>query len=392
MNTRDTRKLTLLSALSLAGLGVSASLTQHYYEVRNGTAGFKSFCNIADTMNCDVIAASSYAELFAGIPLSSFAAGWFVALFILSLMARIEESRRETLRAALAISGIGCVFSLVYLVIMAGVLKTYCLLCLVLDGINFAALATVISLKPESLKTHPVDTARWRSISTAVVASLLITVVALKGMDKLSIKSSLVDEAVQEVMNTPVLPIQTGEEFPSFGSKNAPITIVEFADFQCGHCRQGALILHSILNRYTGKVRLVFKNFPMDPACNREVQHAGHPVACEAARAAHCGHQQGKFEPVYEELFEHQETLSPGKPLELAKAKGLDEAKLQACMNSADTAGSVVRDLEEGKRLGVRATPTFFVNGRKIEGAYPVPVWIKIIDQLLAQQPAGTGT
>jgi uncharacterized membrane protein len=152
--TRSTpRRLLVLAALALAGVGVSIYLTQHYYEVRSGSAGFRSFCNMGEKMNCDAVAASTYADLLPGMPLSSFAAGWFLAMFVLALVARNAFWRRETLRLAFAMSAGGALISVAYLAIMAGVLHTFCLFCLVTDGLTLAAFALVLSLRPEGLRT-----------------------------------------------------------------------------------------------------------------------------------------------------------------------------------------------------------------------------------------------
>src|SRR5437016_3256397 len=130
------RRLNLLTVFSLVGVILSVVLTQHYYQVRTGSAGFKSFCNIAQTMNCDVIAASPYSELVAGIPLSSFATGWFLALFAIALFARNSFWRREGLRAALGLTLFSTLMSVGYFLVMAGILKTYCLYCLGVDLIS----------------------------------------------------------------------------------------------------------------------------------------------------------------------------------------------------------------------------------------------------------------
>jgi protein-disulfide isomerase len=107
-----------------------------------------------------------------------------------------------------------------------------------------------------------------------------------------------------------------------------------------------------------------------------------HTVACEAARVAYCANQQGKFKEVYEDIFESQNDLKPGMPAEIAKKAGLDEAKLNACVQSADTQMAIQSDIAEADRLQVQSTPTLFVNGHKVEGGLPIPVWDKLIDAM----------
>jgi protein-disulfide isomerase len=131
-------------------------------------------------------------------------------------------------------------------------------------------------------------------------------------------------------------------------------------------------------------VRVIFRNFPLDMSCNTHVQNPMHEFSCEAARTAYCAQQQGKFQPLYEQLFEKQESLAKGKPLEFAKELGLDTAAIQTCSAAPQTNTAIQTDIEEGFRLGITSTPTFFINGRKIEGIQPLDAWTKIIDQLLA--------
>jgi protein-disulfide isomerase len=377
------RRLLALAALALAGAGLSISLTEHFYQLRSGTAAFKSFCNVGSTANCDVVAASPYAELFAGLPLSSFAAGWFLALFVVALIARNAFWRRDSLRVALLVTGLGSLFSLGYLWVMLGMIKTLCLMCLGVDAINFIALGIVLSLKPEGTSQHKPDTSKWKTLLGVTAASLLVSVVVLRGLDSMAAPAATIDEMVASVMSTAPVSVNGGPEFPSLGPANAPITVVEFSDFQCPHCRIGAFTLHSVMQRYPTQVRVVLRNYPLDSGCNRKMDRAMHPYACEAARTTICANKQGKFPEVYETLFEHQTSFAPGKIAELAKDAGADTEKLAACVPSYETTTAVARDVEEGIQLNVQSTPTFFVNGHRMEGAYPPPVWHKIIDSLL---------
>jgi protein-disulfide isomerase/uncharacterized membrane protein len=382
LSPRVPRRLTALAALALVGFGLSVYLTQHFHDVRGGASGFRSFCNMGENMNCDVVAASRYAEVFLGIPLSDVAAGWYLALFIVALLGRDPFWRRDSLRAALVLTGVAFVTSAVYLAVMLGVLRTFCLFCLGVDAVNALALVLVLSLKPEGLREHKPDPEKVKVLAGVTGGGLLTGVVLLGLIYAGPVDSKILREAAQEVLATPLMPVGSGPELPSLGDPKAPVTIVEFSDFQCPHCRNGAMILNTVLNRYPGKVRVVLRNHPFDPACNRKMERGGHAGSCEAARAAWCAHQQGRFAALYEALFENQSSLAPGVPAKLAKDAGLDADKLQGCMASPEAAAAVARDLEEGERLGVKATPTFFINGHRVEGAYPVPVWNQLVDEL----------
>lgn len=384
-NPKSPIRFYLLMALSLIGIGFSVYLSQHFYEVRTGTGGFKSFCNISSKMNCDAVAASSYSELFLGIPLSAFGTGWLLAIFAVCMMGMATAWRRVAARALIAMTGFGVLTSLYYFYIMFGVLGTYCLFCLLLDGINFALFGVALTLLPDAKEPGPTsaeEMSGWKTIIGTALATLFVAVIATKGMDQTNFKSSDVEMMAQQTLSQPQLPVNINDNNPTLGLKTAPITIVEFSDFQCPHCRLAAMQLNTILNRYPNKVRVVFRNFPLDQSCNSHMPRPMHEYACEAARVAYCANQQGKFKEVFESIYENQTKLAPGKSAELAKEEGVDPQKLEACVKSPETQLAIQTDIEEGTRLGIEATPTFFVNGHKLEGGVPIPVWDKVIGEL----------
>lgn len=378
-----------LNIVALLTLGLSVALTQHFYEVRGGTAGFKSYCNMSSAMNCDVVAASPYAELVNGLPVSSFGAGWALCLFIVSLIAHNRFWRREAIRIGLGLTTLGLLTSAYYLLLMAFRLKTYCLLCLGVDALALISFALVFSLKPEPLSVHKIDQTKWKIILPALLIAQLIAVFALTGLNSSHFARNDIAELGDQVLNSPVVPVKIDESFPSFGPTTAPITIVEFSDFQCPFCRMGALTIHSILNRFPNSIRVVFRNYPLDQACNPGIGHTPHPVACEAGKVAYCAYKKGQFEGVYQNLFEQQGSFSPGKPLQIAEKLGMDRAWLDECARSADTAVAIEKDIREANLLGVKSTPTFFINGHKMEGAYPAQSWNYIIEHLLSGDKTG---
>ena len=144
---------------------------------------------------------------------------------------------------------------------------------------------------------------------------------------------------------------------PSVGPTDAPIQIVEFADFECPHCKAMRPVLHDLLEskEFAGKVRLVFKEFPLP----------GHEHAEPAARAALAAQAQGKFWEMQELLFENQETLTQSDIEKFARQLGLDVEKFRTSMNAADTKARVLADRDLGRELGVTGTPAMYINGRK---------------------------
>jgi predicted DsbA family dithiol-disulfide isomerase len=141
---------------------------------------------------------------------------------------------------------------------------------------------------------------------------------------------------------------------PVRGAPMAPVSIVEFSDFECPHCGAAHPVLARTLEEFSGKVNLVFKQFPLD----------SHKNAAPAARAAVAAQQQGKFWELADLLFEHQRELSAEKIVALAKQVGVDVAKFDTARESAAVQARVEKDKKEGVELGVQGTPSLFINGR----------------------------
>jgi protein-disulfide isomerase len=164
------------------------------------------------------------------------------------------------------------------------------------------------------------------------------------------------------------------EGAPIRGSAEAPVTLVEFSDFHCPFCNRAQGTLKQVLERYPGKVKLVYRDFPLD---------ALHPQARQAAEAARCANDQGKFWDYHDALYSNSPRGTPDDLRRYAEQVGLDVAKFQQCVASGVHKAGVQKDVEEGSRLGVTGTPAFFVNGRPLEGAQPVEAFIRVIEEEL---------
>lgn len=172
------------------------------------------------------------------------------------------------------------------------------------------------------------------------------------------------------------IPIEADD--PILGPMDAPITIVEFADFQCPYCvRYFEQTYPQIVAQYGDQVRFVFKNFPLNSI---------HPDADPAAQAAECAREQGMFWEFHDLLFGGTQGLGQAAYEAYAQELGLDVAALNACLEEGRYAEAVNQDLALGQQLGVSSTPTFFINGIALVGAYPFDTFASIIDYELANQ------
>ncbi len=173
------------------------------------------------------------------------------------------------------------------------------------------------------------------------------------------------------------------ESIQSRGDPNAPVTMVEFSDYQCPFClRYFQQTLPQVLKDYveTGKVYYVFKDFPITQI---------HPQAIPAAVAARCAGQQGAYWEMHDKLFEGQSRWANNDQandvfVEFATDLGLDVEAFSACLDDPAVVDAVNANFAEGVAAGVQGTPAFFINGEFISGAQPYPVFQQTIDRLLA--------
>jgi protein-disulfide isomerase len=178
----------------------------------------------------------------------------------------------------------------------------------------------------------------------------------------------------------PVKVVDPGNS-PSRGPKNAPLTVVLFSDFQCPFCGRVEPSLTELEKAYPGKVRVVWKNFPL----------SFHNNAKPAAEASMAAHEQGKFWQMHEILFKNQQALDSASLEKYAKEIGLDVTKFKAAMDSHKFAAQVDADTKQGSSLGVQGTPASFLNGHFINGAQPFDAFKKIADEELAKGAVGKG-
>ena len=158
------------------------------------------------------------------------------------------------------------------------------------------------------------------------------------------------------------------------GPKDAPVTIVEFSDFQCPFCSRVIGTLKEVVRLYPQQVRLVFRDFPIASL---------HPKAQKAAEAARCAGEQGKFWEYHDLLFESQAQATTADFKRFAGQLKLDASRFTACLDSGRHAVAVAADVQEGTRLGITGTPTFFINGRLVVGALPLEAFQGIIEREL---------
>jgi protein-disulfide isomerase len=162
---------------------------------------------------------------------------------------------------------------------------------------------------------------------------------------------------------------------PAKGPADAPVTIVEFSDFECPYCSRVVPTLDRVKEEYGDRVRLVFKQYPLP----------NHANAQKAAEASLCAHDQGEFWAMHDAMFADQRNLGPDGLAAMAEEIGLEMEAFRQCLSSGKYEAAVKEDLDDGLAVGVSGTPAMFVNGRMISGAVPYEEIAQVVDEELEE-------
>ena len=214
------------------------------------------------------------------------------------------------------------------------------------------------------------------------LAELKPQILALLQKDRRSEATDKLEARLKAEQNVKVLYEPNRLQFsndgaPSLGSKQAPVTLVEFSDFQCPYCQAAAPTLKQVHQKYGDKVRIIYRQFPIQSL---------HPFAPKAAEASLCANEQGKFWELHDQMFQDQTKLSVTDLKEKARRLGLDSRKFNACLDAGKYVEQIQNDQKEGKSVGVTGTPAMFINGVPVDGgSVPFSVLAARIDKELAR-------
>jgi protein-disulfide isomerase len=196
----------------------------------------------------------------------------------------------------------------------------------------------------------------------------------LMSQKRMQIENRLVEDLeknvpVEFVLAKPVAPhidVTYSKDDPVLGPRHAPVTLIEFSDFQCPYCKRSQETLKQLESAYKGKIKLVMREYPLP----------FHDRARPAAEAALCVQEQNpaKFWPYHDKLFASQ-TLTDDEFKKFAKDEGLNEEKWEQCVLAKKYDARIEKDIADGQRFGVRGTPAFFINGFPVSGAQPFQVF-----------------
>jgi protein-disulfide isomerase len=182
------------------------------------------------------------------------------------------------------------------------------------------------------------------------------------------------DSNVKIFMERPRVDVSADDD-PFEGPADAPITIIEFSEFQCPYCKRTLATLDKLKETYKGKIKHVFRDFPL----------SFHKDAPKAAEAAHCAGEQDKYWEYNRKLFDNQRALKVDNLRTYAKEMSLDMSKFNTCLDSGKYASEIQKDMADGQRAGITGTPGYFINGILLKGAQPFEKFAEIIEEELAK-------
>jgi uncharacterized membrane protein len=372
-----------LLGLTLLGLVASAAATWVHYRLLLDP-GYTSFCDVSAAVSCSDAYRSAYGSL-AGIPVALLGLLWFVLVLALLVAPRwlVAPETVPTYLFALSTIGLAVVLYLAYGSFV--VLKTVCPLCVP----TYVAVIGLFLISGGAM-TFPMSQLPARALRdlrtlASNPAALVAAIVLVSGAA--TAVAFFPREAAPADAQTPPAGTSGGQqsEFerwylaqpkvdPGIPAEGAAVLIVKFNDYQCPPCKQTYDTYKSILAKYRtshpGAVRFVTKDFPLDPECNFNAPGGGHLAACEAAVAVRLAEKQNRREAMEDWLFANQPTLTPDTVKEGARTVGgINVSDFNA--QYASVLPLVKADIATGGALGVRSTPTFFINGRLIKGGLP---------------------
>ncbi len=371
----------------LALVGLAASLTSLYVHYQLLVQpGYASFCDINATVNCQQAYLSRYGSVF-GVPTALFGVIWFAFVLVLALL---EAFGPPTVKASIpaylfATTTIGLAVVLYMAYAAFFVLKAVCVMCLTM----YAAVIGLFIVSGLSKSMPPMTTLPRRLVADlrallARPALLAVVIVFLAGaVSAVAFFPSEATLRMQSAQQRAAQPATADQrsEFERFWeslprttvpvpSDGAAVVIVKFTDLQCPACGATFFELRPVLSKwqseYPGAIKYVAKDYPLQPECNPNVLRPLHLAACDAAVAVRLARMRGKGDQLEEDFYSHQAMLSPVSVREAAQSiAGITDLDAQY----PRIIEGVKADVGLGHLLGVRQTPTFFINGVKLEGA-----------------------
>jgi uncharacterized membrane protein/protein-disulfide isomerase len=386
------RAFFLLLVFALLGLAASSSSSWVHYQLLQDP-NYTSFCDVNATVSCTEAYLSPYGSLF-GTPVAIFGALWFLAVLALIVAGRPGTDLSENVPAyvfGLSTIGLAMVLYLAYAAFFE--LRAVCLLC-VTTYIAVIGLFVVSAMHMDVPLTSLPDRLRddlQRATGSVTTLAVIVLLLVLAGSAIAFFPKEVPANAAQPAplqQFTAEQLAQVGQWYDSQPRKIVPVAdaagasvvIVKFNDYQCPACRDTYFNYKPVFEKYqkeaAGKVRLVIKNFPLDPECNVNTPSGPHRLACEAAAAVILARQHGNGEKLEDWLFANQATLTAENLKTATKDVG---GVPDFDTKYSEVLAPIREDIELGRQLDISGTPTFYINGVLVQSVQP-----EIMDAIIA--------
>lgn len=364
-------------ALILSVLGGALSVVTLFIHDRLAASqgDYTSFCDVSAELSCDVVLGSPWAT-FLGVPVAGWALASYLACTVLAiaLMRAGVDLLPRVATAFVALTGAMLGISAYFFIVSTFLIGVACPMCLSLDAVNVALFGTALAVLRSAVR--PGFSPQRPLWAAAGLTLLAIAVLSFAQAPRDVVTEGLTLERIRKedprfyawYISQPVVEPPLGRYPPA--EAGVDITVVEFSDFECPHCRRAFLDLNQV-KAADPRVRILHRNFPLHADCNPAVSARSHENACAAAMAAECAARQGRGDAYNALLFANQGDLGSEALRRYARQAGIDLAAFEECIASKDAADAVARDVADGMAAGVESTPTFFINGRRIKGGMP---------------------
>lgn len=381
----------LTLVLSLIGVAVSLELTRIHLFVHTDPS-YHSICAMSDGVNCETVAASPF-SVFAGLPVSVWGIFGYLSMGAFAWSALRDRKRHPTwpLGILIVLAAFSVATSAVLGYISATRIDSLCLFCMATYVINGLVLALcLVGWRQAQASLKELIGRDAKAVLSRPLVSLLLALLSLAALGALHV---FVPPywATTGWSDLPMLPTGDDEQGHHWiGASNPRLTIVEFSDYQCPHCRAAHKDVRALAARHDDEIRLVHRHLPLDMACHPAITQPFHSRACLFAEAAECAALQDRFWDMNDALFASQETSTADDvdPIELGVRLGLDRSELESCLRSHATGDRIDSDIREAMARRLRGTPTFVVGDRLFVGGIPKEQLERLLEEAVVSDQA----
>ena len=360
--------------LCILGLIVSVELT-NIHVFTHTDPDFHSICAVSESINCETVALSPY-SVFAGLPVSVWGIMGYLAFGLLVTWGLFGPRRIPPwfFGGLIFLSSVFVCISIILQFISWTRIDSLCLFCTLSYVINLALFTlSFLAVRRARVDNNALLLSGIRCFlsNPPLAGTILLTI---------GVTVIVVESAVKPYWKSP-----GWDDLPKLargiddrnrhwiGAENPEVTIVEFSDYECPHCRKAHKKARLLAAQHPQKVRFIHRHLPLDKSCHPELKREFHKYACAFAEAAECAGEQGKFWEMNDALFSIQNTIkSRDVDVELLAVRlGLDRSPFKQCLESRQAASRVKKDLDTAMTKGLRATPTFIMGDKKYLGKIP---------------------